>query len=222
MAQDGHRLPMGTWKRNSVGVSGGHGPHRPVTAPGKGIPDYLRHAQRVAVGRGSSLWSYCMLVNQPRLPSHRFQAWKLSNSLPLYNPECPSSDSQVTWQCSGATGTAPLMDAGFLEHCLAYSGNGPLPRQLSLELQKPRELYKSCHQLGLDNQQQPFPNLSQRQIRMAEQPADCKTESLPVAGNKALHPNPTETVLQMCLCVDRDRLKRQAHDVWVFGDASVS
>ncbi|KAK2106684.1 hypothetical protein P7K49_016198, partial [Saguinus oedipus] len=89
MVQDGHRLPMGTWKRNSVGVSGGHGLHRPMTAPGKGIPGYPRHAWRVAVGRGLSLWSYCMLVNQPRHPSHHSQAWKLSDSLPLYNPACP-------------------------------------------------------------------------------------------------------------------------------------
>ncbi|KAK2081577.1 hypothetical protein P7K49_039554 [Saguinus oedipus] len=74
MVQDGHRLPMGTWKRNSVGVSGGHGLHRPMTAPGKGIPGYPRHARRVAVGHGSSLWSYRMLVNQPRHPSHRSQA----------------------------------------------------------------------------------------------------------------------------------------------------
>ncbi|KAK2081412.1 hypothetical protein P7K49_040803 [Saguinus oedipus] len=183
-----------------------------MTAPGKHIPGYLHHAWRVAVGHRSSLWRYCMLVNQPSQPSHHSQAWKLSGSLPLYNPACLRFDSQVTRQCSGTTGTAPLMDPGFLEHCLAYSGNGPLHWQLSLELQKPRELYKSGRQLGLDNRQQPFPNLSQRQIRMAGRLADYKTESLPVAGNTAPPPQPHRN----------HRLKRQANDVWVLGDASLS
>lgn len=195
-ARDGHRLPTRTWKRDSAGASGGQGPHRPATGPGRGVPGHPRHARRVPAGRGSGLGSYGVLVDQPRQPPHLARAWKLGDSLPLYSPARPCSDSQVTRQRSGATGTAPLTAAGFPELCLAHSRDAPLARQLPPELWKPGEPYKSGHQMEPENRRHvTIPNLSPRHIRMAGRPADRKTEtvsreSLPEAENTDPPPQP--------------------------------
>lgn len=85
---------------------------------------------------------------------HPALARKRSDNLSPHKPARLSSDSQVTRQSSGATGTARLTTAVFPELCLAHSGDGPLPRQLPPQLRKPRERYKSGRQMESDKRRE--------------------------------------------------------------------
>lgn len=123
--------------------------------PGRTPPPSLPpQARWVPAGRGSGLGSCGVLVDQPGQPPHPARARKRSDNLSPHKPARLSSDSQVTRQSSGATGTARLTTAVFPELCLAHSGDGPLPRQLPPQLRKPRERYKSGHQMESDNRRE--------------------------------------------------------------------